>query len=107
MPEYEDKKLAKVNMKTGSGGESVVVNIPGGAASKDSSTMASNIFNAAFFLISAVAVISIILAGYKYMTSNGDAAKAKSAMSTIIYSVAGLVVAVSAYTIINWVLGNL
>lgn len=101
------KLLSVANMKTGDG-SSTSVNIPNGAPGELTGTkIVNNIFSTAFFLLGVVAVISLIMAGFKYMTANGDTTKAKEAMNAIIYSIAGLVVAVSAYAITNWVLGRL
>lgn len=54
-----------------------------------------------------IAVIFIVWAGIKYVTSNGDSAKISSAKSTIIYALIGLVVAALARPLINFVLGRL
>ncbi len=54
-----------------------------------------------------VSVIFIVWAGIKYITSNGDSAKISSAKSTIIYALIGLVVAVLARPMINFVIGRL
>ena len=54
-----------------------------------------------------VAVIIIIVGGIRYTTSNGDAAKVKSAKNTILYAVAGLVVIISAAAITNFVVQNI
>ena len=55
------------------------------------------------FIVGAVSVIIIIVAGIMYVTSAGDPAKAKKAKDAILYSVVGLVVAVFAYAIVNFV----
>lgn len=54
-----------------------------------------------------VAVIVIILAGWKYITSGGDASKAKGAKDTLVYAVIGLVVIAAADIIISFVLSKL
>lgn len=59
------------------------------------------------FVIGAVAVVMIIFGGMRFIISSGDAAAVKSARDTIIYSVAGLVVAILAYAIVNFVIENL
>lgn len=53
------------------------------------------------------AVIVIILAGLKYVTAGGDAAKAKSAQGTIVTALVGLVIIALAASIINFVLGRI
>lgn len=65
------------------------------------------IINILLFIIGAVAVIMIIVGGLRYVTSGGDASSTKAARDTILYAVVGLVVAVMAFAIVNFVLGAL
>ncbi len=53
------------------------------------------------------AIIIIIIAGFKFVTAGGDAAKAKSAQGTIVTALVGLVIIALAAAIINFVLGRL
>jgi hypothetical protein len=62
------------------------------------------IVNALLFILGAVAVIMIIIGGIRYATSMGDAKNIEAAKNTIMYSVIGLVVAVLAYAIVNYVI---
>lgn len=62
------------------------------------------ITNVLLFILGAIAVIMIIIGGIRYTTSNGEASHIKSAKDTILYSVIGLVVAILAYAIVNFVL---
>ncbi|MFZ1360796.1 MAG: pilin [Candidatus Saccharimonadales bacterium] len=62
------------------------------------------ITNVLLFLIGAIAVIMIIIGGIRYVTSNGDANQTKAAKDTIMYAVIGLVVAILAYAIVNFVI---
>lgn len=55
------------------------------------------------WLIVIIAVIMIIVGGIKYATSAGDSNKVTSAKNTIIYAALGLVVAIFAWAIVNWV----
>jgi hypothetical protein len=63
------------------------------------------IVNTLLYVLGAIAVVMIIFAGITYVTSGGDAAAVTKAKNTILYSVVGLVVAVLAYAIVNFVLG--
>lgn len=58
-------------------------------------------------LVSIIAVIMIIVAGFKYIVSAGDANATKSARDTILYAVIGLVVALFAQGIVSFVLRRL
>ena len=57
-------------------------------------------------VVGLIAVVVIILGGIQYMTSSGDAGKVKKAKDTIMYGVIGLVVALLAFAIVNFVLGD-
>jgi hypothetical protein len=63
-----------------------------------------DITNTLLFIIGAVAVIMIIIGGIRYTLSNGDSAQITSAKNTILYSVIGIVVALLAYAIVNFVI---
>ena len=66
-----------------------------------------NIINVAVGVIGVVAVIMVIIGGYQYATSVGDAGKVKNAKNTIMYGIVGLVIALLAYAIVNFVLEGL
>lgn len=66
-----------------------------------------SIINILLFIIGAIAVIMIIIGGIKYTTSNGDQAQVTSAKNTILYAIVGLVVAIMAYAIVNFVVDKL
>ncbi len=51
-----------------------------------------------------IAVIMIIIGGFKFMTAAGDSTKAASARNTIIFALAGLVVVAFAQVIVQFVL---
>ena len=61
------------------------------------------IVNVMLFILGAIAVIMIIIGGIRYTTSNGDASNTKAAKDTILYAVIGLIVAILAYAIVNFV----
>ena len=63
-----------------------------------------SVVNVLLFVLGLAAVIVIIIAGFIYVTSSGEAAAITRAKNMILYAVVGLVVAFSAYAIINWVL---
>jgi multisubunit Na+/H+ antiporter MnhB subunit len=81
-----------------------VKDIGGGEAdSKGLTDLIQIIVNVLLFLLGAIAVIMIVLGGIKYTTSNGDSSQLTSAKNTILYAVVGLVVAILAYAIVNFV----
>ncbi|MBI2798402.1 hypothetical protein HYX70_03880 [Candidatus Saccharibacteria bacterium] len=60
--------------------------------------------NTLLIIIGAAAVIMIVIGGLKYVLSQGDENGLRSAKDTIIYAVVGLVVALLAFVIVNFVL---
>lgn len=64
------------------------------------------IINVALGVIGFVAVVMIIMGGVQYTTSSGDAAKVTKAKNTIMYGVIGLVIALLAFAIVNFILSN-
>jgi hypothetical protein len=70
-------------------------------------TLIQNVINVILFIVGSAAVIMIIVGGIRYVTSNGDQANVKAAKDTILYSVIGLVVAVMAYAIVQFVVSSL
>ena len=73
----------------------------------DLMTTLNNIINVVIGVIGFIAVIVIILGGVQYTTSAGESAKVKKAKDTIMYGIIGLIVALLAYSIVNFVLSNL
>ena len=67
----------------------------------------TTIANTALFIIGSVAVLMLIYGGIRYTISGGDEKAITSAKNTILYSVIGIVVAVAAYAIVNFVIGTL
>jgi len=62
------------------------------------------VVNALLFVVGILSVIMIIVGGFRYVTSAGNASAVTGAKNTIIYAVIGLVVAFLAFAIVNWVL---
>jgi type IV secretory pathway VirB2 component (pilin) len=73
------------------------------AAAAPLDTGLSHIIGTLLQVAGAVAVVIIIIGGITYVTSNGDAARVKQAKDTILYAVIGLIVAILAYAIVNYV----
>lgn len=66
----------------------------------------TTITNVLLFIIGAISVIMIVIGGLRYVISGGDSAQVTGAKNTILYAVVGLVVALLAYAIINFVLSS-
>lgn len=80
-------------IKVGGGGDTVT----------NLDTMISNVLNWIFGIIGIVAVIMIIIGGFNMMISSGDPGKVKKGKDTILYGIIGLVIAILAFAIVNFV----
>ena len=81
-------------------------NVAKDETNKDLMSQMNTIINVALGVIGFVAVIMIIMGGVQYTTSAGDAGRVKKAKDTILYGIVGLVVALLAYAIVNFVLSG-
>ena len=70
----------------------------------EATDIVKRLINTFLFVIGMLAVIMVIHSGFKYVTSRGDAEGVKSAKNTLLYAVIGLVVALMAYAIVNFVI---
>lgn len=75
-------------------------------AGSDLSTIVKRIINVAMAVLGVVCVVMLIVGGYNYTMSAGDASKVTKAKNTILYAVIGLVIALLALAIVNFVLGG-
>jgi amino acid transporter len=71
---------------------------------KDPNTLVKGVINTILIIVVIAAVIFIMFAGIQYISSSGDANKAKAAMSSITNAIIGLVVAFAAYVLVNVVI---
>jgi hypothetical protein len=62
------------------------------------------ITNVLLFIIGAISVIMLIIGGIRYVVSGGDSSAVTSAKNTILYAIVGIVVALLAYALVNFVL---
>lgn len=66
----------------------------------------TTIINVVVGLVGFISVAMIVMGGISFATSQGDTAKTTKARNTILYGVVGLVVALLAFAIVNFVLSN-
>ncbi len=57
--------------------------------------------------VGAAAILFIIVGGFQFITAAGNQENMKRAKSTVMYSIIGLVIAILAYAIVNFVVQNL
>ncbi len=61
------------------------------------------ILNVAFNFIGAIALLVIVISGFRYITSGGESDKISKAKNGIVYALVGLAIAVSARAIVAFV----
>ena len=93
------------------------LSITEGASSAKSNDQGSTLFgdggifqtvtNILLYIIGAVSVIMLVIGGIRYTVSGGDSSQVTSAKNTILYAIIGIVVALLAYAVVNFVLTNL
>ncbi len=66
--------------------------------------LVKNVVNGILYFVGILSVVMLIWGGILYTTSAGDSNKVTTAKNTIMYAVIGLVVAIFAYAIVNFVL---
>jgi hypothetical protein len=92
------------------------LSIQGGANSAKGADQVTNLFgssgifstitNTLLFILGAISVIMIIIGGLRYVISGGDSSAVSAAKNTILYAIVGVIVAILAYAIINFVIGS-
>ncbi len=70
------------------------------------SSFVKTIVNVLLTILGSIAVIMIVIGGIRYTVSNGDTSAVTGAKNTILYAVIGLIVAIMAYAIVNFVIDN-
>ena len=89
------------------GGASEAGNGNGLAKDADLPSVVTTVINIILYAVGVIAVVMMIFGGFQYITSSGDTAKVTKAKNTILYGIIGLVVAILAYAIVNFVITNI
>lgn len=69
-------------------------------------TQVGNILTAVFTFIGGLSVLFLLIGAVRYVTSNGDQGQITQAKNTILYAVVGIVVSLTAFTIVQFVIGQ-
>ncbi|MBQ6320893.1 hypothetical protein IJI17_01555 [Candidatus Saccharibacteria bacterium] len=70
-------------------------------------SVVATVINTILYVVGILAVVMVIFGGVQYTTSAGDQAKVTKAKNTILYGLIGLVVAILAYAIVNFVVSKI
>lgn len=90
-------------LTTGTGAACTAAPDTGTQKIQDIVTLIVNIFS---IIVGIVAVIMIVVGGFKYITSGGDSGNITSAKNTIVYAVIGLVIVALAQFIVKFILNK-
>ena len=74
------------------------------AGTDPNSNVLINVLNIVFGVLAGIAFISVVYGGFKYVISQGEPDKIGKAKNIIMYSIVGLVIAMSAFGIVNLLL---
>lgn len=69
--------------------------------------IAKKIVNLLSVIVGIVAVIMIIVGGFRYITSGGESSNVSGAKNTLIYAIVGLIIVALAQFIVHFVLDNI
>ncbi len=80
---------------------------PGGIGTTTLQGYIQIVINVLLGTIGVVAVIMLIIGGFRYVLSQGDEKATKGAKDTILFAIVGIVVAILAFAIVNFVIGSI
>ena len=66
----------------------------------------TTVINVALYIIGSLSVIMLIIGGIRYTMSGGNDKSVAAAKSTILYAIIGVVIALLAYAIVNFVIST-
>lgn len=87
-------------------GKNQVTGIADGNATTDVNSTIRKVINIITSFGGILAVMAIVFAGYKYITSGGDSSKVSSAKNMLIYAAIGIAVIAAAQIIVRFVINN-
>lgn len=93
--QYENPALAGANAARGDGMPADLIGVDG---------VFTKLVNTVLYAVGIISVIMLILGGIRYVISGGDSKKVTDAKNTIMYAIIGLIIAILAYAIVNFVI---
>jgi cytochrome bd-type quinol oxidase subunit 2 len=76
------------------------------SADSDIDKLIENIVNIFSVIVGVIAVVMIIIGGFRYVTSGGDSSNVTAAKNTIMYAIIGLIIVALAQIIVRFVLNQ-
>lgn len=104
---FTNTVLAQCDQNSVGGGVNCAGNATTGGTLFGASGIVTNVINTMIFVTGIVAVVFIIIGGIRYIVSQGDEKSINGAKNTVLYAVIGLIIAILAFAIVNFVLNGL
>lgn len=86
--------------------EDAINTLPNSGTDDAPSNALTTVFEIVFATTAALALLMIVISGLRYILAAGDSGKVANARNTILYSIIGLVVSATAYSIVRFVIGS-
>ena len=102
-PAYATNKLNEEACKTADADQKAAL---GCDQNNTAPSVATNIINVVLGILAVVSVVTIIFAGQRYMVAMGDPSKVTQAKNMILYGIVGLIIALLAFAIVNFILNG-
>lgn len=101
--DIQNRLCAGTNLATGDSGNSCD---DGTANDSGLGDIAAKVVNFLSLVVGIIAVIMIIVGGFRYITSGGESGNVSGAKNTLIYAIVGLVIVALAQFIVHFVLNT-
>lgn len=88
---------------TGCGGSSTVIDTSCLPHNPASSSVIDTILSVVFGIAASVALLVIVIGGFRYIVAHGDPQAVSQARKAILYAIIGLVVSMAAFSIVTFV----
>jgi hypothetical protein len=64
----------------------------------------NQILSLVFQITGSIALLMVVIGGFRYIVAHGDPSAVSQAKNTILYAIIGLIISISAYAIVNLVI---
>jgi hypothetical protein len=82
-------------------------NLPNNGNSDPTTNVITIVLNIVLAFTASISVLMIVIAGFRYVTAHGEPSAMAQARKTIIYSIIGLLVTMTAFAIVTFVVGGI
>jgi type IV secretory pathway VirB2 component (pilin) len=82
-------------------------NLPNNGKNDPTKNVVPVILDIVFATVASIAVLMIVIAGFRYIVAHGDPNATAQAKNTILYAIIGLLVSLAAFSIVTFVVGRI